>query len=207
MRKVTILGLVALLLCVFTYFALFYVTPAERAELSTVEQSIEEKETIEVEKSIEPRSGVGTLESVLQWGENVECAISYDDGDQNTPVEGTYFVSEGSIRGDFLTDSPDLSGQIVSSMIVDDSIMYVWSEIDGEKYGMKISLSETEGSELYSNAVVPLNEDVRYMCKIWKNVDRSIFVPPGDVLFQDMNELMKAGAEEGVIYEEGEMSF
>lgn len=207
MRKVIILGLVALLLTVFTYFALFYVSSSERSKLTNeLNEDMAEQAPVD-ETPAEPRSGVGTLKSLRQLGENVECTIVYSPEGQDVPVEGTYFVSEGNIRGDFLTDSPDLSGKILSSMIVEDATMYMWSEIDGEVYGMKMSLSEAGDSETDTNVPVSLNDDVNYTCKPWKDVDNSIFVPPGDVLFQDLNDLMKAGFEEGVIYEEGEVSF
>jgi hypothetical protein len=109
------------------------------------------------------------------------------------------------MRGDFLTPTPDLSGQVLSSMIINDSYFYVWTEIEGQSYGIKTDLSLPSDATLDAREPVPLDDIVMYNCKPWKNVDRTVFVPPSTVLFQDSNELMQGGMEYGTIYEELEI--
>lgn len=203
MKNVTILGVVALAIVGFVYFTLFS-TPAHEMK-GEAQDSMEEYTGQLSEKKVvpEPRQGIGTLESLRLGGEDMECTISYSNEEQQSSVEGTYFVSGGSMRGDFLTEAPDLSGQILSSMIINDvEVLYVWSEIEGVSYGIKMNLGEAAGSEVEAHEPVALDAEVRYDCKPWENVDRTVFVPPSDILFQDMNELMRSGMEYGTVYEE-----
>lgn len=199
MKNVLILVVVAAAVVGFAYFALFS-TPANELA-GEAEQTAEELSVESMAQSVvsEPKQGKGTLESLRLLNEDLECTI-VSEGDQSK-VEGTYFVSEGSVRGDFLTPSPDLSGQILSSVIIDNGMMFSWSEIEGEMYGVKLNLATVNEQETRSNEPVSMNSEVDYDCKPWKNVDRTVFVPPATVLFQDTSDLMKAGMEYGTVYE------
>lgn len=149
----------------------------------------------------EPRQGVGTLTALRLLGENLECTISHEDENTQSKVEGTYFVSAGDMRGDFLTEAPDLSGQVLSSIIIKDNMMYVWSEIEGDLYGMKVDLVLVEDDSVKTNEPVSLDANVVYDCKPWPNVDRTVFDPPSSVLFQDMSVLLQGGMQYGTIYD------
>jgi hypothetical protein len=204
MKNVAILALAAVAIIGFAYFAIFS-TPANELA-SEAESTINElsSESASVPAVPESRKGNGTLESLRLLNEDLECEITYTNDEQRSKVAGTYFVSEGSMRGDFLTESPDLSGQILSSMIIDNGLMYIWSEIEGEQYGIKVELSATGQPDVQSREPVSMNDEVEYNCKSWKNVDRTVFIPPATVLFQDMNQLIKNGMEYGNIFEEGD---
>ena len=195
------IGVAALLLV--AWVALFQVDSEEKQGFVNVEESAVADETASSTES-ELLAGSGTLRELQQLGRDIECVITYT-ADSGTATEGTYFVSDGSIRGDFLTDAPDLQGQILSSLIMDERMIYVWSEIEGEQYGMKMLVPENEAAAVEPAAETPvsMDEPVTYDCKPWPNVDKTIFVPPSDVLFQDYSELMQAGMQEGVLYEEG----
>lgn len=197
--------MVAIGLIAFGYFALF-ATPAQKMA-NEAEETLAELSVDADDKAAVPvaRQGTGSLEMLRLLGEDLECTISYSDAEQGSAVEGTYFVSGGSMRGDFLTESPDLSGQILSSMIIDDTNMYVWSEIEGQTYGMKMDLSLVNDPTYDAREPVALDAAVIYDCKPWKNVDRTVFMPPSTVMFQDMSEMMQAGMEYGTLYEDAEM--
>lgn len=205
MKNVLILAVAAVVIAGFAYFALFS-TPANElageAEDTMDELSVETTPAPEVP---EPRQGKGTLDSLRLLNEDLECTVSYTNIEQQSKVEGTYFVSDGSMRGDFLTESPDLTGQILSSMIIDDGLMYMWSEIEGEQYGFKMDLSKASTPEVASQEPVSLDTEVDYDCKVWTNVDRTVFTPPATVLFRDMSQLMQGGMEYGTVYEAGDM--
>lgn len=150
-------------------------------------------------------SGETTFDALATLGQNLECRISYDDPERTEPVVGTYFVSNGQIRGDFEVPAPELGNEVVSSIIISGGQFYSWSEIDGEAYGIKATISNDEfGKEDMTHQPVPDDASVSYECTEWKNVDESIFVPPADVLFQDMADLFEAGMEYGTVYEAGE---
>lgn len=163
----------------------------------------EVSDTTTVTGEVEPKQGFGTLAELRLLGENLECTVSFTDEENNTSVEGTYFVSGNNMRGDFLTDAPDLSGQILTSMIIKDNISYVWSEIEGEMYGMKMDLSLAESTSADTNEPIDMDATVSYDCKPWPLVDGTVFEPPQTVLFQDMNALLRSGMEYGTIYNEG----
>lgn len=153
-----------------------------------------------------PSSGRNTLSSLMARGENLECTVAYAQGDQiETNTQGTYFTSAGKMRGDFLVSS--MGEETVSSIILRDGTLYSWSEIEGDAYGMKISLaqleaSKTEGSPA-AQQVVPLDASVDYDCKAWTAVDNSIFEPPTDIIFSDFGDIVNQGMEFGTTYEGG----
>jgi hypothetical protein len=205
MKNVAILTVVAIALLAFGYITLFS-TPAQKMADEAAEVAAElSLDSTSTTSAAASRQGTGSLEMLRLLGEDLECTILYTDSDQKTSVEGTYFVSTGNMRGDFLTPTPDLSGQVLSSMIIDDTNFYVWTEIEGQTYGMKMSLSLMNDPAYDAREPVPLDNAVAYDCKPWKNVDRTVFVPPSTVLFQDSNELMQGGMEYGTIYEELEI--
>lgn len=204
MKNIVIIGVVAVVaLGGFAYFT-FFTTPAyefvTEAEDTADALSIESVADAVVP---EPKKGTGTLESLRLLNEDLECTIVVaTEGQQST---GTYFVSEGSMRGDFLTDAPDMTGQMLSSMIIDGEMMYVWSEIEGGMYGVKMDLVQAANPEAAVREPVSRNTTVEYDCKPWINVDRTVFVPPATVLFQDMNQRMQGGMEYGTVYETGDV--
>lgn len=205
MKNIAILAVVAIALLTFGYITLFS-TPAQKMADEAAEVAAElSLDSTSTTSAATSRQGTGSLEMLRLLGEDLECTIIYTDSDQKTSVEGTYFVSARNMRGDFLTPTPDLSGQVLSSMIINDSYFYVWTEIEGQTYGMKMSLSLMNDPAYDAREPVPLDIAVVYDCKPWKNVDRTVFVPPSTVLFQDSNELMQGGMEYGTIYEELEI--
>lgn len=204
MKYIKILGLVAVIVAISAYFLIFYVPDKDTDKTSIQTNEIQSQETLAKTKTKGPFAGTGSLSSLRDLNENIECTISYKPNEQAEVTEGTYFVSEGKIRGDFLVESPDLTGKILSSMIIDGEFLYSWTEIDGQAYGAKIAVSKLNEQSNNVNQPMSLDTDVKYNCKPWDNVDGSIFLPPSKVLFQDMNELQKAGMEYGTTYEAGE---
>lgn len=161
----------------------------------------------ETSKEVTPVAGTDTLQSLLALGQNLECTISYamENEGVSSVTEGTYFTSRGRMRGDFLI--PGMEGSAVSSMILADGIMYTWTEIEGEKYGMKIDLSDLEQSKSANGApevheAVPLDTAVSYNCKPWVALDGSVFEVPTDVIFKDYKDLINVGMEYSTSYEE-----
>lgn len=171
---------------------------------------INEESGVEVgqqEESAELKSyaGTGTLTELQNLGANLECQISYNAPELQSPVEGTYFVAGTNVRGDFVLEIPELGGTSVSSIIFTDEMFYSWSEIAGQTYGVKISIDTmSQMDEADTREPIPSDVDLSYNCVEWKDVDYSIFQPPSQVLFQDMSSLLEGGMEYGTIYNEGE---
>jgi len=192
-KKKFVWGIVILFLLVSIglYRTLFYVD----------KQMIEQGEILtEAEldtKTSEPLRGVGTLESLVAEGRPLECTIIYNAPEYEEDIEGSYFIADDSVRGDFIVPSEEFEGDILSSIIVHDEKLYLWSEIEGKKYGVTTDAGDTEATD--TQEAVPSDVNVRYSCMSWNNVDRSVFIPPVDIIFQDSNEVT---GEFGTIYEE-----
>ena len=203
-KNIVLISIIVAVIIGFGYFTLLSSPASETASQLAKEQAelaVENTQNSEDLPEVEPKQGVGTLDSLRLLNEDLECKIMFEPKDNSAKVEGTYFVSEGKMRGDFLTESPDLSGQVLSSMIIDGDNMFIWSEIDGEVYGIKMSVSQVGNSSLPSNEPVSINDDVNYDCVPWKEVDGTVFLPPGSILFRDIDELMRGGMEYGTVYE------
>lgn len=202
MKKILIVStLVALALALLAIFLLF--KPSAKVvdnndSLSTVGNS-----TSDTNANTAPIHGKGSLTSLLALAKNLECTISYIASTSEPAIEGSYFVSDGKMRGDFVI--PNEGNDIVSSLIVVNDMLYSWSMIDGQSYGMKMSLAESQkvkndDNAPDSNEAVPLEADVDYTCKPWLIVDGSIFEPPSDVLFKEYDSAVQRGMEDGMIY-------
>lgn len=147
-------------------------------------------------------SGQGTLQSLMALAPSVECSITYEVTGAPS-VTGTYFVHDGQIRGDFLTTVPELGGDVLSSLIMKDGVMYTWSDIGGQQYGMKVTIdATTPDTALEGREPIPQDAPITYDCRVWTTIDNSIFMPPTTVIFQDMSSLLDAGMEYGTLYTE-----
>lgn len=212
MKKLLVLAIIAVSIVIVAYFMLFRINSADiSAPIESAGEDVTGQEEVS-EAFDEVLVGKSTLSSLSLLGKDLECTFLYkqDDSVASSGVEGTYFVSGDDIRVDMLTESPDLNGQILTSMITNDSMVYIWSEIEGDTYGLKMSLEKFKSSEDSENSSLsqPISMDsevVSYDCKSWSSVDRTVFLPPSDVLFQDYSALMQAGMEEAVLYEEGSL--
>lgn len=172
----------------------------------SVTQEVEENQAnqppLEIEKKPQNIVGSDSLANIVARGENLECSIDYVQEPDMDKIQGTYFTSNGRSRGDFV-----LSEGVVSSMIVNGDVIYVWSELEGEKYGVKAKLSDLETdneSSVEFKKPIPDDVKVRYNCKTWTTIDGSIFEPPTDILFTEFNRAVDTGMEYSTIYEDAE---
>jgi hypothetical protein len=141
-------------------------------------------------------SGVGTLADLRTQNKDLECQILLDR-ENDTPIEGTYFTSKGNLRGDFIVPVEGGEGTMLSSMIVGGDAMYIWSTIEGQKFGVKTSLQAKQAVD--TKEPVPIDATVKYTCSDWEMVDGSVFIPPADVSFKDAAALIEAGMEDGTL--------
>ena len=199
------LGVATLLVIIFAYFWLFSDNQLQTAQ-KEVDEAVAQLETQSESNAPEVKlSGFGTMNDLLGREKNLECQINTVDN--SVTNEGTFFVADQKIRGDFITESPDMEGSSVSSIIVIDETMYVWTELDGESYGVKFQMQSTADSNVQTQEPVGLDERVEYSCRNWERVDQSVFIPPTDVMFQDMSQVLQEGMEYGTVYEEGERPY
>ena len=145
--------------------------------------------------------GSETIDALRARGDALECLITYIENPLEPEITGTIFTDGGNLRGDFVVPTPDLTGQMVTSVVVDTSTVYQWTDINGEVIGSK--QPRTNDADTLARLIAPigLNRDVQHNCLTWPNVDRTVFNPPSDILFTEAN---KTPEETGTLYEEGE---
>jgi len=199
------LGAATLIVILFAYFWLFSGNELQTAQ-KEMNEAVAQLEAESGNKTLAAElNGFGTMNDLRGREKALECQITTIDN--SVASEGTFFVADEKIRGDFITESPDLEESSVSSIIIDDGTMYVWTEIAGESFGVKSQLQATAETDIQTQEPVGLDERVKYSCQKWEPVDQSIFIPPTDVLFQDMSQVLQGGMEYGTVYEEGEMPY
>ncbi|MEK7462409.1 MAG: hypothetical protein AAB618_02440 [Patescibacteria group bacterium] len=164
---------------------------------------IEEVEQVNVEgvgtpAGKEPMSGVESLADLAKQGKSLECQVVFDRSEVEGNIEGTYFTDKGKLRGDFVVPAPEFGGKIISSMIVDTDMLFVWTTIEGQTMGFKTDLTSRDTS-VPTKEPVALDEPVKYTCTEWDMVDGSVFIPPTDVTFTDTDVAVKAGMEYGTL--------
>jgi hypothetical protein len=195
MKRVTIIVTIIILLIASFFVVAKFGLKKETKTSEEVEQvSVEGVGPVGGEGAF---SGVGTLADLQKKGEDLECQIVLEKAG-GEKVEGTYFTSRGNLRGDFMVPAPEFGGQVLSSMIVGGDSMYVWSKIGDDTFGFKSDIKSGEAKKVDSKEPVALDASVKYSCQKWQNVDGSVFVPPANVKFQDLNAVIEAGMEYGI---------
>ncbi len=133
-------------------------------------------------KQTTAQTAEGTLKSLLAMGQSVQCTFSTTN--EGAKSDGTVYVSNGKMRGDFKTVSDKMN--VNNHMIVDGQYSYVWS--DQSKQGMKMELKKEEtssptGAPANGQQNGPnLNEKVNYTCKPW-SANAEMFALPSGITF------------------------
>jgi hypothetical protein len=192
-RPLIIVCILALLFACYGLLVLFG-TKKENPSTEQVEQVTVEGVGTPTDRN--SFSGVGTLTELKTQGKDLECQIVMEQSGKKQ-IEGTYFTSKGNVRGDFVVPAEEFGGSITSSMIVGGNAMYVWSKIGEDTFGFKSDVTSEASAAVDTKEPVPLDAQVKYTCSEWTQVDGSVFVPPVDVQFQDLNAVIDAGMEYG----------
>lgn len=140
-------------------------------------------------------TGYGSVIELLERGESVTC--EYRAEQDGNITEGVVYVDGArgrySMQGSY--ESAADSGSF--GAIVDGEVMYWWGEGMEGVGGMRMTLPKDQEivttPEQFtdrSNTMVSPDQNVAYDCDRW-NVDASVFVPPSDIEFTDMDQMMQ----------------
>jgi hypothetical protein len=134
-------------------------------------------------------TGQDSFKSLLALGKTLEC--TFRTNDEKMPAEGTAFFNKGKLRVDTMYTGASSSVE-TANMIISDDTMYTWSKTSAGSFAIKMPLSAIPVSPTNTQPEksVSLESKVQYDCKPWQ-VDGSVFVPPTDITFMDMGEMMK----------------
>ena len=131
------------------------------------------------------------MRDLLMKGQAVKCdyMVSNDGFAQNN----TLYISGKKMRMDGITK---MAGQadIKNHMIVADNTQYFWNE-DGTGKGTKMQYAETpvdQGNTEVQEQNTKIDMDVKMEmnCEKWSE-DSGVFIPPGNIQFNDFGEMMK----------------
>lgn len=156
----------------------------------------------------EDNAGFGSIKSIMGKGKDVECAIglSAEAEEAEFGPEGVVYIDGGSGQFRMNIDNPDGS-QI--GIISTTQTMYQWFGNEGTKISQANAeeMAEFNASDPYLNEAGDEYDETydeeleyRYECKSWK-VDNKLFIPPSNVAFTDMDEmmdLMRMGMPSGI---------
>lgn len=170
----------------------------ERPAAVTEEVEQVNVEGVGIPEGKKPLSGIGSIASLATQGKSLECQVVFERSETEGSIEGTYFTHQGKLRGDFMVPAPEFGGKILSSMIVDTDMLFVWTTIENEMIGFKSDLT-TRDKTVLTKEPVPLDTPIKYTCTEWEGVDGSVFIPPTNIIFSDADTSVKAGMEYGVI--------
>jgi hypothetical protein len=119
-----------------------------------------------------------SLKDLLTSGIAQKC--TFKDVSNNVNMEGTSYIANGKIRGDFSTTSEGKT--TTGHSIFDGKTSYVWMEGTSTGFKMEIDLTATSTSESQTQQGLDLNKTIDYNCSTWIT-DQSLFNPPSDVTF------------------------
>lgn len=163
------------------------VEPVSETSMATVEATNEDTQT-ETEVSPTPATTSGSLKSLLSSTTSQQCNFQ-DTSTPSASSEGTVYVSQQKMRGDFSTTSNGLTQK--SHIIIDGSKSYIW--IDGQKQGFVTSFNATSTTApTNASQSLDLNQKINFSCNSW-NPDSSQFTRPSTVQFTDITEFSAPG--------------
>ncbi|OGD63755.1 hypothetical protein A2160_03715 [Candidatus Beckwithbacteria bacterium RBG_13_42_9] len=124
----------------------------------------------------------GTLKSLLSQGKSVKC--TYTSKMDSTSSNGTVYVANGKMRGDFQSTSPEITAS--GHIIVDSQYSYFWSDQSNQGIKMAVGGETVPSPTTQNNQALDLNQPVTYSCSDW-TADSSLFTLPKDVTFSTFN--------------------
>ena len=128
-----------------------------------------------------------TLAGLLALGQNLRCSFNTNETSTETSTQGTFYVSNGNVRGDFVVKSAD-GKENQMSMIRNGDESYIWGPSLPTGIKMKLSLDQFTKNQQASQ-FANVNQKTNYNCIPW-NVDASLFIPPANVTFTDVTSMI-----------------
>lgn len=153
------------------------------------------KSTSDTNANVEPGTtenvvdeAVGSIRSLFNAGKSQVCTYSSEED------SGTIYITDGWLRADMTSKDPESPA---SGMIITKEKQYFWDVSKKEGYVTQFSPDQQQAPADTGDTAQPQEEDTQsideeynYNCKSW-NVDESLFTPPADVNFIDMQAMLQ----------------
>ncbi|HMA79125.1 MAG TPA: hypothetical protein VKP88_08510 [Candidatus Paceibacterota bacterium] len=166
--------------------------PATAPTEPTPATTEEESEVMDEAEMPTLATGQGTLADFFGRGESVYCTFSGTYADDTTG-EGEFWYADERMRVEAITR---VDGEVyTSNMINDGQRTYIWS---GTADGMQAMVMDTDMTEMSAeyeagaatDARVDMEQTIEYECQPW-TPQAAQFVPPSNLEFIDMNDMME----------------
>ena len=133
----------------------------------------------QTDKPASSQSSLKSLKDLIASGQAQKC--TFKDKSAAVDVEGTTYIANGKMRGDF--NSAIGENNIMMHMIVIDKTNYTW--MDGQTTGYKMVFDPANmEAPTGTQQSVDVNKLIDYNCSNW-TVDSSVFTPPSNVKFSE----------------------
>lgn len=149
------------------------------------------QEPVAVDTNTQEQTVFSSLKDLMTQTISQQCTFAYAD-EAMGKTEGVTYVANGKIRSSFTLTNPE-GTQSSGHMINDGAFTYTWDDVS--KTGVKFAMTEdiqNMGEEAVEDnpQMAQMNKKTDYRCKVWI-ADANTFVPPTDIQFTDVSNMMK----------------
>lgn len=144
-------------------------------------ENTETVDTISKESAVVGPDGAfeGSIFTLANSGESYKCTVQTTA--QGVTVNGTVYVADRNIRGDFSAKVPVI-GAVEAHMIADDTTVYAWTSVLPKGYTFIRTENGAEGSKTIAGQTFDFNQSYSYDC-VESTVDSSMFTVPSNITF------------------------
>lgn len=167
----------------------FFGDGSKDARPSTTSSGNEAAQNERVAESNIPEAGSASLPDLIRLGNNIQCDFSYTGIEMEGEMRGTMYIADRGeqFRGDFTMTQ---QGQTVETHIIrNNETAYTWSQTPFGSMAVEFAIENDEDIFDASNENFNYNQQFEYSCDRW-NVDASKFIPPRDIEFTNMTDMM-----------------
>jgi len=155
-------------------------------DLTSLKNSATNKDTEETIRT--------SIKTLLTKNKPVKCTMKADSNEngENHQWTSVTYVANNKMRCDVDIENEGVEGEkLKTHTISDGEWIYTWTS-ETKMPGMKMKISELEDASEHDlqQGMKELEEEHDYHCFTWFPVDKSKFIPPSDIEFKDMTEMM-----------------
>lgn len=127
-----------------------------------------------------------SIEEILSSGKSMKC--TFQKSDDVAQLQGTVFISEARVRGDFDIRVSTLQSPFQSHFITRDGVTYTWTSL--AKAGFRspaVQSAAPDSSPAAQADIVGLQDKVAYSCAPWTE-ENGTFSIPQNINFTDLGK-------------------
>lgn len=142
-------------------------------------------------------SGTGTFATIMMMNHSMKC--DFTASDESMTSEGVFYYDGDRFAVEAVTTMPE--GQSQTNMITGEDAVYSWSTSAQGTYAFMMprdeddaeTMSQEESRGMGDTQSFDTDQQVAYDCDMWQ-VDESVFTPPSDIEFMDMQAMMESAS-------------